>query len=196
MSIMNDSWDSQYIRGIVTPEPIDEVTAHQAIGAGIVGGTVAGVYSGIKQHRLDKIAREEKAARLSRFKDAVSSKYNKKAREHERLEQAKRDAEIAKYRKMERDYNHGKTPKEEDESLVSKIKKKVGINEDSSQQDGKKNMSVAKGIGLGLLGYGSYKLTKAMVKAGTKKAADDLEMARYEHERAFGETANILSKVW
>ena len=213
--IMNTNWDSQFIRETISSiDPVNEGAIKGAATAGAILGVGTGIYSGIKQHRLDKIDREEKAAKWQNLKNSLSSKHRQKAREKERIEQAKRDAEYAKYRKMERDYNRGKDPEVDDKSLVSRIKKKIGLNDNVS--DATVDEGVAGAAGLGLVGYGSYKAAKGITKAITKKIADDAEMADYEHQRAFGESpkasarrlrnrihhesatpsAGVLSKVW
>lgn len=171
-SIMNDSWEEIQARNAM--ERLNEGAAGTAAKAGAVIGVGAGIYGGIKQHRLDKIAREEKALRWTNIKNRVLSDHNRSASQKRRIRDAKREAELAKYKKMKRDYDAGRNP-DAGPSLKERI-----LGRDDTVDEGV--------VAPALAGYAAYKVAKGIVKPIVKKVADDRELAEYEHERAFGES--------
>lgn len=209
--IMNTNWDSAAIH-----DAMNEVTAKQVAGAGALAGLAVGTYDGIKRHNLEKVKREEKALKWYRLKNTIAGQHREDAVRRREIKHAKQDAELAKYRKMERDYNRGKDP--DKESVVDKIKDKLPLRDDASGAP--VDEGVGKAIGLGLVGATTYGMTKAIASDLVKDAADKKEMAEYEHERAFRETpretvrrlthpkkkarneaanvpsSDVLSKVW
>lgn len=200
--IMNTNWD----------EPMDEVTVKQAAGAGALAGLTVGAYDGIKRHRLDKIKREERALKWYRLKNTVAGQHRENAVRRREIKRAKQDAELAKYRKMERDYNHDKDPNRSSAAdKLRELKNKVTSKNESADTV---DEGVGKAVGLGLVGAATYGMTKNIVSDAVKDVADRKELAEYEHERAFCETpketihrithrkrpknesATVLSKVW
>jgi len=191
---------------------MDEVTVKQAAGAGALAGLAVGAYDGIKRHRLDKIKREERALKWYRLKNTIAGQHREDAVRRREIRRAKQDAELAKYRKMERDYNHDKDPNRPSTAdKLRELKNKVtSKNEPTATVD----EGVGKAVGLGLVGAATYGMTKNIVSDAVKDAADRKELAEYEHERAFRETpketlrrithrkgpknesATVLSKVW
>lgn len=232
--IMNTNWD----------EPMNEVTFKQAVGAGVVGGLIAGGYKGVKNYRLDKLDREERDDEVQRILDAMAERRRKRRQYKDTATEKRREVKLAAYEKAKRKLDESTASRKAeiiDDPTRAALKKlkatgdlaakaddaqalanqkataidgvrpedtKVSANLPKAMAESSSDeRSALKPIGLGLGAYGAYKLTKAITAAGTKRALEDAEIARAEHERAFpkkeksdksnkNESVTVLSKVW
>ena len=171
-SIMNENWDAPMVREIIDSklETVDEGAAGTVAKAGLVAGVGAGVYEGVKRHKIAERRSEEKRDKVDQLVNAWNAKRDKKRQRREENAEKRHNLVTHKMERWTRDADRD-------------LRESTDTADATDESAG----TVAKAAGLGLVGYGAYTFGKELTADAVKGALDKKKELEREHEYAFRE---------